>query len=143
MGKFADKIAQAQGLYITWWTLSYKRKYVIDKIKAPLLKAITVLASRYPEPTKTRTTAKNTHNLLDIQKRFFEYENNSGRDALLRAIWRIFIIEYEHDKYYRHRIDWIIEEIVKMVNDGVWESREPQKPLRNWREFAPTKKASD
>ena len=106
---------------------------MIDKIKAPLRKAITILASRYPEPTKERTSAKNTHNLLDIQKEFFECENNPGRDALFRAIWRIFIIEYEHDTYYRNRIDWVIEKIVKMYNNGTWQHREKIK--RNWKEL--------
>ena len=132
MGIFADRIKQARGLFTAWWILSHQRQYVIDKIKAPLLKAITILASRYPEPAKEYTSAKNTHNLLDIQKEFFDHEDNAGRDALFRAIWRIFIIEYEHDTYYRNRIDWVIEKIVNMSNNGTWQQR--AKIKKNWKD---------
>ena len=103
---------------------------MIDKIKKPLMKAITILATRYPEPTRDHTFVPNTHRLLDIQDKFFNHENNPGRDALFRAIWRVFIVEYEHDPYYRHRIDWVIEEIEK----SGWESNPYGCPRRCWRE---------
>lgn len=102
-----------QHRWVNWWMLYHKRWYVIDKIKKPLMKAITILASRYPEPTKDHTQLPRTHILIDIQDRFFELENNPGRDALFRAMWKMFIIEYEHDPYYQRRIDWIVEEITK------------------------------
>ena len=106
------------------------RQYVIDEIKTPLMKAIVELskcgsrlgmlialiqiiriAKKYPQPTKDHTLLPRTHILIDIQDKFFEHEDNPGRDALFRAIWRMFIVEYEHDPYYRARIDWVINEI--------------------------------
>ncbi len=112
--------------------LYQKRKYVMDKIKAPLMKAITILAQRYPEPTKERTREPNTHMLIDIQGKFFECENNPGRDALFRAMWRMLIIEYEHDPYYRDRLDWIVEKLVEAVKSGKWKSG--RRPKKCWNE---------
>ncbi len=108
---------------------------MIDKIKKPLLKAITILATRFPEPTRELTNAPNTHRFLEIKDKFFEFEDNKGRNALFRAIWKIFIWVYEHDKYYRHRIDWVIEQIIELNNQGFWQPREPRKPSRHWKEF--------
>ncbi|KKN72892.1 hypothetical protein LCGC14_0405960 [marine sediment metagenome] len=119
-----------QHKWVSWWMLFHKRQYVIDKIKKPLMKAIVTLAMRYPEATKDHTLLPKTHILIDIQNKFFEYENNKGRDALFRAMWRMFIIEYEHDGYYRDRIDWVIEEIVK----SGWGIRPIRFPVKCWKE---------
>ena len=100
-------------LLYRWMLLGPKRQYVIDKIKKPLVKAITTLAFRYPEPTMENTTKPNTSILLKIRDKFFEYEDNQGRVALFRALWRMFIVEYEHDPYYQYRIDWMLEEVIK------------------------------
>lgn len=132
MGIFADRLALGRSLYITWWILSFKRRHVIEKIKTPLMKAIINLSTfgkkkemlkavseiirlcnLYPEPTKEHTFLPRTHILIDVQDEFFKHEHNPGRDALFRAMWRMFIIEYEHDHYYQYRIDWIIEELIK------------------------------
>jgi len=91
----------------------------MEKIKKPMMDTIVKLATKYPPPLRDTVEHPNTHRLLDIQDKFFEYEDNPGRDALFRAIWKIFIIEYEHDPYYRYRIDWVLEE----VNKSNWEPR--------------------
>ncbi len=139
----------SQHKWVSWWMLFGERQYVINHIKAPLEKAIIGLgnriswlgmllaliqvvriARRYPEPTKELTFLPHTHLLLDIEKRFFENEDNPGREALFRAMWRMFIVEYEHDPYYQVRIDWIVEQIVK----GGWGIRPLIVKTKHWKE---------
>ena len=113
------------------------RGYIIDKVKKPLMKAITVLANRYPEPTRDNCINPNSLLLLDIQDKFFEYETNFGRIGLFKAIFRIFIGEYEHDPYYRARINWFFEEIVELTMNGKWAPRGMMRPLNFWQEEQP------
>lgn len=101
---------------------------MIDKIKKPLKKAIAILAMRYPEPTKEHTLLPNTHLLIDIRDKFFEHQVSN--EMLFRAIWRMFIVEYEHDPYYRYRIDWVIEEICK----SGWGAKPTKPPDKCWKE---------
>ncbi|KKL20728.1 hypothetical protein LCGC14_2452550, partial [marine sediment metagenome] len=82
------------------------RDYIIDQVKKPLMKAIIVLANRYPEPTRENCINSNSHILLDIQDEFLTYEDHKGRRDLFKAIFRILIGEYEHDPYYHYRFDW-------------------------------------
>jgi hypothetical protein len=109
------------------------RQYIIHKVKAPLAKAIILIAGRLPEPTKQNCDCPNTHILLDIRDKFFnDMENNPGRKDLFQAAFRIFICEYEHDPYYRYRFDWVVEEMIKRG----WQPRPPGRPRGIcWREF--------
>jgi len=140
-----------KGTPLTWWLLTgERRQYVIDKIKKPIMKALTILANRYPEPTKENCMVLNTRKLIDIRDKFFEYEDNPDRDALFRAIWKLFIIEYEHDRYYQYRINWVLEQIMecdwyprrKRV-ERCW--KEPVEPevLEEWAETEKVLKAAD
>ena len=113
---------------VYWMLLSPARQYVIDKLKAPLLEAIVKLATKYPEPTRKNCLHPNTLLLLDAEDRFVKCERNKGRDALFRAIWRVFIVEYEHDKYYRERINWVL----KWILGSNWDYFEL--PLTHWDE---------
>lgn len=116
--------------WVTWWMLYKKREHVIRDIKAPILKAMLLLntgaswlgmlialaqivrvAKRYPEPTKDHTILARTHVLIDVQDEFFENERNAGRIPLFKSLWRMLIIEYEHDPYYAYRINWIIRKL--------------------------------
>ncbi|KKN72884.1 hypothetical protein LCGC14_0405880 [marine sediment metagenome] len=106
------------------------REYIMHKVKAPLMKALIKFAQRYPEPTRDNIIHPNTLKLLDIQDKFFKYENNLGRNGLFRALFRIFIDEYEHDPYYHYRFDWFLEEI---VNCG-WKPRPIGYPSSCWNE---------
>ena len=108
-------------------------KYIKDKVKKPLMKAITRLANMYPEPTRENCIQPNSKILFDIRDKFFEYEDNSGaREAMFKAAFKLLIAEYEHDPYYRFRIDWMLEEIEK----SDWEPR-PRFPMPHWKEFGP------
>ena len=113
------------------------REYVIDKVKKPIKKAITILANRYPEPTRENTLNPNTHILLDIEDKFFQHETLLGRREMFRAIFKIFIAEYEHDPYYRSRINWVIEELVEATMDGKWLPRGANRPINYWKEDEP------
>ena len=106
------------------------REYIIQKVKKPLIKALIVLANRYPEPTRDNVIHPNTLKLLDFQDKFFEYEDNPGREELFRAVFRVLIAEYEHDPYYHYRFDWLLEEIAK----SDWQPRNTMLPQRSWLE---------
>ncbi len=113
------------------------REYVISKVKKPLMKAIVSLANRVPEPTRDNCLNPNCFLLFDIEDKFFGLEDNSGRKALFRAIFRIFIAEYEHDPYYRARINWFFEEIVELTMNGKWAPRGMGRPIQCWKEEKP------
>jgi len=104
----------------------------MEYVKVPLMKRIISICMRYPEATKENTTRHNTHILIDIKDKFFEYEYNPGRDLLFKAAWKMLIAEYEHDPYYRHRFDWFIEKI----KESDWEPRIKTRPSRDglWNE---------
>lgn len=115
--------------FIYWRMLmSPTRQYVIEKVKAPMLKAICILAKRYPEPTRENCINPNTQRLLDIRDKFFKCERNLGRDALFRAIWQMFIVEYEHDPYYRQRIN----RVKRWMDESDWDDSE--QPQECWKE---------
>jgi len=106
----------------------------IVKHKAVFEKAIIAFAKIVPEPTKENTKYPNTHILMDIRDKFFELENNPGRKALFEAAWKVLIAEYEHDPYYRFRLDWVLEEIQK----SGWRERPAWHPVRSeWNEPLP------
>ena len=96
------------------------RNYVIDKIKKPLMEAIVTLVQKYPEPTRENCLHPNSHILLDIRDKFLEYENNPSRKPLFEAAFKLLIVEYEHDPYYRYRFDWFLEQIM----ESDWKPRE-------------------
>ena len=120
-------------MLLTFWMLRTMREYVIKKVKAPLHKVLILVGGRLPEPTKENTLHPNTHILLDIKDKFFEYEDNPNRKALLEAGWKYFIAEYEHDPYYRYRFDWLIEQII----ESDWKPRAIGCPIVCWKEPQP------
>ncbi len=100
-----------------------RRQYVIDKVKAPIMKALIVLANRLKiEPTKQNTFHPNTHVLIDIWDKFFQTVELS-REPLFRAVSKIVISEYEHDPYYRDRINIFLELLVEAMLKGNWKPR--------------------
>jgi len=113
------------------------RDFVIDKVKKPLRKAIITLANRYPLPTRENCLNQNSHILLDKRDEFLSYEGNSSPSKLFAALFRIFIAEYEHDPYYRSRINWLIEELVEETLDGKWLPRGKDRPINHWDEPKP------
>lgn len=118
-----------------------RRQYYINKVKTPLMRVIIKLCMRYPVPTKENCKWPNAHALIDVWCEFFQYEDNPahpdpekhpdfGREALFRAIERITICEYEHDHYYRDRMDWFVEKLVEKYLSGEWHPRMPIRPDR-------------
>lgn len=113
--------------------LQEQRQYVIDKVKAPMMKALIILANRLPEPTKQNTNHPNTDVLIDIWDKFFQMEDNPGREPLFRAIRKIMIAENEHDPYYRDRINVFVELLVEEILNGKWRPRGLDHPPSNWK----------
>jgi len=113
--------------------LRTQRQFVIDKVKAPLRKVLILVANRLPEITKENTLHPNTHILIDLKDKFLEYETNPERKEMLKAGWKMFIAEYEHDPFYRYRFDWLIEEIV----NSDWKPRPVGHPNLFWGEPEP------
>ena len=108
------------------------RNFVI-KHKALFEKAIIAYAKTYEEPTKENTRKHNTHILIDIQDKYFKYENNQTKMPLLEAAWKIGIVEYESNDY-SSRADWLLEEIKK----SDWRDRPFYLPTRDcWKEPLP------
>lgn len=123
------------------------REYVIKKIKAPLLKALILLgnpqtgllkrvwliieiiglAKRYPAPTRENTYLPSTHILMDTRDEFFTHEDNPDRKGLWETVWKIAIVENEHDYYYRQRIAWLI----KRLKEIDWPAAE--EPAHYWK----------
>ena len=107
------------------------------------------LAGKYFQPTRENCIHPNSHHLFDIWDRFNENEDNPahpggvnkhmdwGRQHLFDAMWVIFIAEYEHDPYYRSRMDWVVEELVEVVMDGRWKPRPEGYPPKLWKELEP------
>ncbi len=92
----------------------------IIKVKHCLMKALIQLAMRYPEPTLENCLHPNTKLMITMWDKFFEYEDNLSRIPLFKAMRRITLCEYEHDPYYRYRMDWFIEQIIEDVKSGKW-----------------------
>ncbi len=111
------------------------RGYIIKRVKAPLMKVIVMVANRLPPITRENTRFKNTHTLMGIFDKFLELENNPGREDMFRAAFKLFLMEIEHDIYYRDRFNWFLEEIVKAILRGDWEERTNGQPSApNWKE---------
>lgn len=113
------------------WMLKEQRQYVMEKIKAPMMKALILLANRLPEPTKQNCTHPNTHILIDIWDEFFKHETGQ-RTPLFKAISRVWICEHEHDPYYRDRMQVLLELLVEAMLDGKWKPRSLDHPSQCW-----------
>ena len=109
------------------------RDYFIEKANRPLMKAIITLSKRYPEPTRLNCVHPNSYRLIDIRDKFFEYEDNPGRKRLFEALFRIFIVKYEHSPYFSGRMDWALEMIDKLG----WKPRALNHPVQCWNEPKP------
>jgi len=115
------------------WMLKEQRQYVIDKIKKPIMKALIILANRLPEPTTENTVIPNTRTMIRIWDKFLSMENNAGREPLFKAIDKVQIGEYEHDYYYRDRMDVWFELWLEEVLMGNWKPRSLGHPDSCWK----------
>ena len=119
---------------IHWALRGEMRDFVINRVKAPLEKAIILAASLIPEPRIENTYLPNTHRLMAYRDTFLKYETNQSKRKLFEASWKILIFEIEHDPYYRDRFNWLIEMI---ANDPEWKPRSCDHPNGFWAEPAP------
>jgi len=92
------------------------REYYIDKVNNPLLKAITILANRYPEPKREgdgKIVYPTSLRLLEILETYLEYEGNPRLRELGKAVFRVIIAKNEHSPNYRYRFSWFFEQVSK------------------------------
>ena len=116
--------------------LTKRRGYFMEKVKAPLMKAIVLYGKRYPEPTRGNTNNPYSHVLLDIWDEFFELEDNPGRDALFKALRRISVGEIEANNYYSQRLTWFLMKLTQAYLDGKWKPNLPCCPYICWKDPA-------
>ena len=117
--------------HLRYWLLKERRDFVIWMVKYPLQQAVQKAGKLIPEPTLENTFHPNSHKFIKIRDRFLEYEANFFRTKLFVAMFNILIGIYEHDVYYRDRIDWLIE-VIKEVK---FSPRMINHPARqHWRE---------
>lgn len=113
--------------------LKEQRQYVIDKVKAPIMKALIILANRYPEPTMENVSHPNDKAWIRIWDKFFQMEDNYMREDLFKAIRKVSICEPAHDPYYRDRRDVLLELWLEEVLKGNWKPRSLDHPNSNWK----------
>jgi hypothetical protein len=113
--------------------LKEKRDYFIGQVKAPLMKAMVVLANRYPEPTLDNVDTQNDKVWVRVFDEFLSLEDNPGRFPLFKAIKKLFIGEAHHDPYYRDRIHVILELWLDEVLKGNWKPRSLDHPESCWK----------
>ncbi len=112
---------------------SHQREYYIENVNEPLLKAVTILGNRYPEPTTDNVLHPNSKRLVGIWKQYLEYEANPRLAKLVSAILRIAINKIEHSPNYRDRFSWFVEQL---MNSG-WKPRSYNHPEHDWNEPKP------
>ena len=113
--------------------LKTRRQYYIDKVKAPLMNAIITFANLFAAPNKHNVSDPYALAWIDIWDKFFEMEDNPGRDALFRAIERVMICEPGHDPYYRDRMLVITELYLEAILEGRVKPRSPDHPQDYWK----------
>lgn len=102
---------------------------VVIKHKGIFEKAVIAYAEGLPEPTWGSCIHPNTHILFDIRDKFLKNETNPRKRALFEAAFKLLIAEYEHDPYYRYRLDWVLEQII----DSDWQPRKIRQEV-HWSE---------
>jgi len=109
------------------------REYYIEKVNEPLLKAITILGNRYPEPTMENVLHPNTKKLIGLGERYLRWEGNPRIAKLLKALIRIVVDKIEHSPNYRDRFSVLIE----LIKETDWKPRSYNHPVNDWNEPKP------
>jgi len=111
---------------------SDRRTYFIEKVNAPLCKAITILGGRYPKPTREgvgKVVHPNSLRLIDWWEEFNQvWDLPSGLNKLTDALWRTLITKYEHSPNWRNLLDWV------MMKAGAtnWKPWNPNRQMSLW-----------
>ena len=112
---------------------AFHREYYRDKVNAPLLKAITILGNRYPEPTEDNVLHPNSKRLVVILEKYNLFERNPYVRAIINAVARVVITKLEHSPNWRDRISFFAEEL----RAGEWKTRSLNHPEHDWNEPKP------
>ncbi len=111
------------------------REYIINKVKAPLMKALIMAAKQLPKATKDNTYYHNTHVLMDIFDRFFEHFYNPNRLPMMKAARDILLAEIEHDIHYAWILNWFAEQVTEEIKKGNWQLNDKGFPQTGcWKE---------
>ncbi len=111
----------------------FNREFYIEKVNEPLVKAIVLLAKRYPEPTMENVLDPNCKELLRMRDKYLSWERNERIAKLVEAFIRIAVNKIEHSANYRDRASvWV--ELIKACN---WKSRALNHPEHEWAEPKP------
>ena len=112
---------------------AFHRQFYIDKVNAPLYKAISILGYRYPEPTLDNVLHPNSKRLVGILEQYNLFEGNSRIKFIINAVARVVINKLEHSPNWRDRIGFFAEEL----RAGEWKSRSLNHPQHDWNEPKP------
>lgn len=112
---------------------SHRRDYYIEKVNEPLLKAVTILGNRYPEPTTGNVLHPNSKRLVEILGKYAQFEANWRIKLVIMAIARVVINKLEHSPNWRDRIGFFAEEL----RAGEWKPRSYNHPQFDWNEPKP------
>ncbi len=112
---------------------AWHRAYYVDKVNAPLYKAIQILGNRYPVPTEENVLHPNSKKLVRIWNKYLLFEQNDRVKILVSAGIRILINKIEHSPNYRDRFSWFVEELVNCD----LKPRALNHPEHDWNETRP------
>jgi hypothetical protein len=112
---------------------AHRRDYFIEKVNAPLLKAVTILGNRFPEPTMENVVHPNSKRLIKILAKYSMFEGNWRVKAVVMAVARVVISKLEHSPNWRDRISFFAEEL----RAGEWKPRSFNHPQFDWNEPKP------
>lgn len=140
---------------------SMLRNYFIHKVKAPLQEALTKLADDHikrrrnganiedtplsksiivltklmPEVTKSNTSFKNAHAIIDVIEQFNKYLN--FKQPMFQEAFKVLRFELGHDKAYTEAFLILIEEIIKAILRGDIEVRDENPHPTFWSNQTP------
>lgn len=110
-----------------------EKAQIVLKVKEGLLKAICILAEKYPEVTKETANNPNTLVLIDREEEFFSHYHLTSRERLMRAVFRVFKGEIDHDESYSRPFDWFLLALCEDVNNHRWKLNPPDKYIWYWK----------
>lgn len=114
---------------------SERREYYEWKVNKPLLKAITFLGNRFPDPLSDEYVIfhPNAKRLVEILKKYNQFDANEHTRGIVNSVARIVITALERSPNWRDRISFFAEEL----RAGPWKDRAYNHPKYGWNEPKP------
>lgn len=104
---------------------------IVHQIK-PLARQLLRLADKLlDEPDYENTIRPNSHVMVDIMHYFFSKENNPGRAAEFRGLWKLGILIPDGDLYYYEREAELARVLYEKMVSGEWDFNDPP-PRHKW-----------